>query len=419
MLTLQEFFGFAKIIKFLKRAFNVIFNKLGFGQSADIKLKYFRTIQESTLSEAPEKNKKDKGNNGLLAEYECCYVLAKSLKEVGLKVTTNISQLKKLRDEKVKFYGAGLTKTEIKRALAQGQAIADSMFSSIVNSGKDLIFTSYEFVAEEHSFDVQPTGAQTSKGSTEDMKIIVTKMKAKDVVEEIKVSLKAYKGSGTSQGSKSSTAALTRMFMGKDKVTVAEFEKHFGKKGKEFTKLLKDFKDVGKEFYLDTPGKKIVKQAKAKAKKQGKIFKSVANPMRKGELAAYYIDKRGTRATYPLAKTFVELYNKGYKDLKTDRQWKTFADGIMFATGFDGITVYNAIADKNGVVTEVVNSNTSSAYSKLYEAFRKGAKVVLKSRPNSSGITVEVHYNGEVLKSLSLSMMYGDGTIQFKMNSKK
>ncbi len=413
MLSLQEFMGFGKIIKFLKRSFELIFEKLGWGQSTEISLKYFR------LNEAAEKNKKDKGNNGLLAEYECCYVLANSLKEVGLKINTDISKLKSLRDEKVKFYGSGLSKTEIQRGLNQGKAIAESMFASITDNGKDLIFTSYEFIAEEHSFDVIPTGANTSKGSTEDMKIVVSKMKSKDVTEEIKISLKAYEGSGTSQGSKSSTAALSRMFMGKDKVSTAEFEKHFGKKGKEFTKLLTDFKDVGKEFYLDTPGKKIIKQAQEKRKKQGKKFTGVANKLRKGELAAYYMDRRGTRATYPLAKTFVELYNKGYKDLKSDSQWKIFADGIMFAAGFDGITVYNAIADKKGVVTEVVNSNTSSAYSKLYEAFRKGAKVVLKHKPNSSGITVEVHHGNEVLKSLSLSMMYGDGTIQFKMNSKK
>lgn len=413
-LNLQEFIGFGKIVKFLKRILSVIFRKLRWGQSANIELKYFRT-----LNEAAEKVKKDKGNNGLLAEYECCYQLAKQLKAVRLKVTTNISALKRLRDQKVKFYGAGLTKTEVNRALNQGAAIADSMFQSIVNNGQDLVFTSYDFVAEEHSFDVQPTGADTSKGSTEDMKIIVSKMNVRNAVEEIKISLKAYKSSGTSQGSKSSTAALARMFMGQEKVSVSEFEKHFGKKGKEFTKMLKDFKDVGKEFYLDKPGKKIISAAKAKRKRQGKKFTGVANPMRKGELAAYYIDKRGVRATYPLAKMFVDLYNKGYKDLKTDRQWKNFADGIMFATGFDGITVYNAIADKQGVVTEVVNSNTSSAYAKLYKAFRKGARVVLKHRPNSSGIDVEVHHKGEILKSLSLSMMYGDGTIQFKMNSKK
>ena len=131
--TLIEFITYDKIVKLIVGLLSRIFSSLKFGGVKSIDLSKIRMISEES--------KKDKGNNGLLAEYECSYVLANKLNSVGLKVNSDINGLKSLRDEKVKFYGAGLTTDEIKRAKNQGVAIAESIFESIVNNGQDFIFT--------------------------------------------------------------------------------------------------------------------------------------------------------------------------------------------------------------------------------------------------------------------------------------
>ena len=90
----------------------------------------------------------------------------------------------------------------------------------------------------------------------------------------------------------------------------------------------------------------------------------------------------------------------------------------------DSVVTYNAIAGSDGVVTEVVNSNTSDAYRKLYLAIMDGADVELstykmKERGGHKGIgiKVDVTYKRQKIKGLSMSM-WKDGTFQFKFDSK-
>ena len=86
----------------------------------------------------------------------------------------------------------------------------------------------------------------------------------------------------------------------------------------------------------------------------------------------------------------------------------------------DEVVTYNAIADDQGVVSEVVNSNTSDGYRKLYFAIMDGADVNLSSykmKNGGSGIKVTVTHKGKKINGLSLSM-WKDGTFQFKFDSK-
>ena len=86
--------------------------------------------------------------------------------------------------------------------------------------------------------------------------------------------------------------------------------------------------------------------------------------------------------------------------------------------GFDDVVTYNAIADKKGVVTEVVNSNVSSGYKKILNALKDDCDIILRHRKGTGSIDVDIVHGSDIIKSLSLTM-WKDGTIQFKFDSKK
>jgi hypothetical protein len=381
---------------------------LGFGDEQTINL------GEVGMTEATKTS--NKGGNGRIAEYACAYFLASALKQAGLRVDSDTAQLQQMSQAENAKHVNTMTPEQIQVAVDAGNAMGKSMYESIINKGVDLVFTDYEFLAEQHSFDVEPTGADQGKGSTDDMIIHIRKDGTDQVAHKILLSLKVSATSSSSQGSKSPIPALYKMF-GSGKGSKQDFVQLFGAKGQEFVDALEDYKNVAKKEWWNSPEGQKYRQDKIAGGSDPKTYTARTpggNQLRSQNYGDYYAAKTGQPSEHKLSKLFVELYNQGKINLNQG-SWKQFNEGFKQAIGFDEVITYKAICDKQGVAT-VVNSATSKAYQEMYRALNNKIDVVLTSRPNSSGIGVEVRYGTTVLKSLSCSM-WKDGTIQFKFNS--
>jgi hypothetical protein len=363
----------------------------------------------------------DKGANGRIAEYACAYFLAAALKQAGLKVSSDVNQLRTLAQQEQAKYAKSLTTQQIQVATDAGNAMGKSMYESIVTGGDDLVFVNYAFDPGQHTFDIEPTGAQQNKGSTDDLVIHLTKDGAEAVQHKILLSLKVSGSSANSQGSKGPLPLLWKLFVDPAAKTVkpADFVSHFGAKGQEFVDALEDFKRAGKEF-LDSPEgqdwarrKEADRLARGKDPKKAKV-KADTNFYRAKEVGDYYVKTRGHTPEHKLSELFVALYNQGSVNLNSGN-WKQFNEGFKQAIGFDEVITYKTICDQQGV-KEVVSSATSKAYKDMYRALNEKINVVLTARPGSSGIGVRVQYGNTVLESLTCSI-WKDGTIQFKFDS--
>lgn len=359
-----------------------------------------------------------KGSNGLIAEYVCARHLAEKLTEAKLPVKSDINNLRKLETDAVERLKKDMDAQTLQRAINQGVAIGDSMFQSIVNNSQDLIFTDYEFKADKHNFDIINVGAQTNSMGTADLKLVVGKEDAQEVYQEILVSLKAYSGSITSQGSKSSLASLNIMFGDGERAPNAEqMQAMFGDIGIEFMQAVKDFHEFGKDWIRnsDDPDAQAIRKKYADRNKPIPM----GNALRGKEVGKAYQDATGKNSAHNLAELYAKLFNENfYKVQKDKKAMARFKEGLMKTAGFDYIVTYNAIADQKGIVSEVVNSNISGGYKKIYDAFANNCDVKLTSKPGSATISVDIIHGSETIKSLSLNM-WKDGTIQFKFDSKK
>lgn len=405
MLTFEEYLEenwFSSVLEWISNAISNILRKLEFGGSREIELIPKSLFEESSY----------KGSNGLIAEYVCARVLAEKLTSVGLKVLTPISFLKSEEKKAIDRLRKEMTDVEFERSANQGKAIAESIFKSIIDNGKDLIFTSYEFKPKNHSYSIAPTGAQTNKGVSSDMTLTIHKKSTDEVMEEILISLKAYKSSTTSQGSKSSTASLSALFANK-KLTKDEFISFFGSKGKKFLEDLALFKDAGEKYLKSAKGKKLANYLKSK----GRSVAASGNVLRNKELGDNFKEKFGYKQEHKLAGEFVKLFDSGMQRLTSNNK-DSFIEAFKKLAGFDDVVTYNAIADKKGVVTEVVNSNVSSGYKKILNALKDDCDIILRHRKGTGSIDVDIVHGSDIIKSLSLTM-WKDGTIQFKFDSKK
>jgi hypothetical protein len=408
----------SNIKSFLSGLISKVVSILKFGQTKRISLNV-------VVSEAV---KKTKGGNGFVAEYVTAYHLATKLERVGLTVKGSIPQMKRIMESKVKqFSDTGLTTTEIQRAINQGEAIAESMFDSIVNNGKDLVFVEYDFDYTEHEYEINTTGADTGKVTADDIELVVRKQSNSEAEKRILVSLKAYKSSTTSLGSNASVASLHKMFTGvktrRNTQTDAEFIKFFGPLGKQMLDAMEDYNTEASNFMKgkSKSAKDLRAYWDAKGKKPSKKTGLYPNNLRAQEVGDNYTKKRGYKQEHKLAQLFVKLFNKGKTKVAKSGQEKMFRQGIMDILGVnDSVVTYNAIADDQGVVSEVVNSNTSDGYRKLYFAILNGAEVNLSSykmKNGGTGIKVNVTYKGKKINGLTLAM-WKDGTFQFKFDSK-
>ena len=353
--------------------------------------------------------RKDKGNNGLLAEYVCAHTFAEMMSiQTSLMMITDIFALKQLRDEKVDYYSEGLTDIEKTRAINQGNASAEKMFNSFAyNNGKNFVFTDYEFISKEHSFDIKTVGHDTSREGSEDL-ILEIQNRYDSSVFEIPLSLKVSAKTQVSNGSKSSTKHIKTCF--------GEIDGY-----EDFENLRKLFMKDAKELYYSVVGKKWMKKYGEKKGKSCTKISHISNPYRKEIVGNYFYEKRGYYTRHKLAEIYVKMYNKGLEETLywDDSTWEMYNKEMIAATSFDDVITVAAIAKKDSpVVREVIVSSKSPGYAKVYKAFLNNRSYFKLEYTGSGSIKVQMVDGDTIVKSFTLDM-WMDGTFQYKFDSKK
>ena len=352
-----------------------------------------------------------KGANGLIAEYECAMHLHALLSDTA-HCTPSWDELKFLRDQEIGKFTKELTEGQINRAKAQGQALAEYLATNIRAIPADLGLPRDFSFGNSSCVEIRPTGHDTSKGNSSDLQVT---FHAPGKRFDLPVSLKAYNGTISSLGSKSAKTSLARMFLGKPDVAEKDFTAYFGGPAREFLDKLRRFKAVSKEFYNHSDeGRRLVEEYRARKKDPEA---QVNNPLRRKELGDYFFKVEGYRSEHEFARLYVAMFDVGFKKVKDTSNWIPFIGGVKFVLGIEnGILTLNAVAGDDGKVTRVINSHTSETHGMLRKVLVPGCDFVLKHKPQSSIVGVEIIHGTIRFTALNLAV-WKDATIQFKIDS--
>lgn len=352
-----------------------------------------------------------KGANGLIAEYECAMHLHSLLSDTAY-CTPSRDELKFLRDQEIGKFTKELSAAQLDRAKAQGQALAAHLAENIRSTPANLGLAPDFTFGSSTCVEIRPTGHETSKGNSSDLQLTFHSS-GKRI--DLPVSLKAYSGTTSSLGSKSAQASLTRMFLGQPDVTDQAFVGYFGEAASEFLNKLQRFKAVSKEFYNHSEeGRMLVEQYRARKKDPDA---QVNNPLRRKELGDYFFKQEGYRSEHEFARLYVAMFDVGFKKVKETANWNPFIDGVKFVLGIENaILTLNAVAGDDGKVTRVINSHTSETHGTLRKALVPGCDFILKHKPGSSIVGVEIVHGSVRFTALNLAV-WKDATIQFKIDS--
>lgn len=352
-----------------------------------------------------------KGANGIIAEYQCAFALQELLAAKGVRLRSSSAELRRLVSAKNAQFASELSSDHLKRAARQGDALARHICGCLEHRPASLMLPG-GFDYRRHEYEVIPTGHLTMKDDSGDILLKLFARGSADPVFECPISLKAYRGTTTSQGSKGGKAALTRLFLGKEKATEAEFLAAFGEDGKRFVDHLARFKQVAKKFYADSAeGKAFVAAYEARKGKGAKVN----NPLRRKELGDYFEKVIGEPSEHVLARLYVSMFNAGFEKMKRGGDMVGFSEAMRFVLGFDqGVVTLNAVCLDDGPVS-VENSEESGLHGRLRRILGSLRDVRFVNKPKSSTITVDFMSAADTL-SLNLAI-WKDGTIQFKMDS--
>ena len=349
-----------------------------------------------------------RGANGLVAEYVCSASLNALLSATGLDCRASQFELEAARDAAVARVADDLTPDQLARARAQGEALAQYIGSSLLDAPSQLGLLLESEEIQQSPIIITPVGSQTNSGSSAD--VVLTFGDGPDATE-LPISLKAYRGTVSSLGSKGSRASLARVFFGTNKISDEQFFSYFGGPAIEFDTLLKDFKDLAKEFYSTREGIAFIDRYEER-----KGTRKVNNPLRRKEVGDYFLQQRGFKSEHRFAELYVDMFTVGTERLDSRDQWRQFIEGMQFVLGMDrDILTLNAIANDEGEVLYVSNSIESGAYAQVRDVLVPGCSFSLIHKPGSSIITVEVAYGSLKVQCLHLAM-WKDATIQFKLD---
>lgn len=350
-----------------------------------------------------------KGANGIIAEYRAAHVLAENLSRSGVRISANLDHLRLLVSEAIARVANELSESQIARALNQGTSLGDYLAWALLEAPQTLGVVVDREVLSDCEVDVIPVGRATNSRDPRDLTV---KIKSVDFLIDLPVSLKAYASDSTSLGSKSGRSALSRLFIGEEKVTDARFIEVFGDDGSNYLRLLYDFKKVAKEFYTSSVSKQFLDEYEAR-----KGHRKVNNPLRRKEVGQFFEKKFGFVIEHHLAELFAKMHNYGTATLVGQiRSHFEFLEELKFILGNPQMLVLDAKCGNDGQVREVVNSLTNSVYMKLNQTLREGVSLTLQSKVLSSDIKVELSREGVYFTGLSLAI-WKDGTIQYKLNS--
>lgn len=178
---------------------------------------------------------------------------------------------------------------------------------------------------------------------------------------------------------------------------------------------LERFKEVSKEFYgKSEEGRVFIEQYRIR---KGDPKAKVNNPLRRKELGDYFFKVEGYWSEHEFARLYVDMFHHGFTHIKRISNWDVFIGGVKFVLGVENdILTLNAVAGEDGVVTSIINSHTSGTHGVLRQVLVPGCEFILKHKPGSSIIGVEVNHGSAKFTSLNLAI-WKDATIQFKIDS--
>jgi hypothetical protein len=351
-----------------------------------------------------------RGANGLVAEHECARELNQLLTAAGITCLTPQQDLEHVKAAAVARVASELSPQQLQRGINQGAALGRFIAKALSDDPAALALTLPGPLAE---LDVGVTHVGYLTNARDSADIALTFVQDGAEVAFLPISLKAYRGTLSSLGSKSARASLTRVFLSKEKVADAAFVSYFGDPGARFLASLADFKAVAEYFYRSAPeGKEFLDAYEAR-----KGTRRVDNKLRRKELGYYYSAQRGFKSEHVFAEQYVEMFSSGISRIDSEQAWDQFLVGMRFVLGMDqDVTTLNALARDDGRVYRIVNSVVDGAYADVRRVLVSGCTFLLTHRPGSGNIGVEVAHDGLQVKCLQLAI-WKDATIQFKLDT--
>lgn len=353
-----------------------------------------------------------RGAGGLIAEYRCAAALQEALEQSGYIMDSSLSWLERKLAMTIPRVGNELSPTLRGHALAQGDALAAYIAQCITAEPARLGLVLSVADIRRGRISINTVGNATNSGTSADLLIEIT---LDGAVVQLPISLKAYRGSTSSLGSKGARASLGRLFMGKAKVSDEELTQHFGAPADHFSHLLADFKMAAREFYNSPDGRAFVTDYQ---KRKGDPYARVNNPLRRKEVGDYFIVSRGFRPEHRFAELYADMFSIGMSRVQHDggyEEWVAFLEGLRFLIGMDqDVVTLTASGQADNVIT-VSNSLDEGPYADLRAVLIRGCDVQLQVRPASSVLGVSVTYASITVEALSLTI-WKDATIQFKLD---
>lgn len=353
-----------------------------------------------------------RGANGLVAEHVCVLELNRHIIAAGVESGADLDELSLTLSRAEKRVADDLTPEQLLRARNQGTAIAEYISHALFNAPDRLGLRSDAADLRNGSVTADAVGNLTNSGTSADI-VIWIRLPGQSESTPLLISLKAYRGTVSSLGSKGARASLTRVFLGVPKVSDDKFQAYFGIAAVEFDRVLTAFKAAAKDFYESSDGIAFVD-----AYEDRKKTRKVNNPLRRKEVGDYFAAVHGFKSEHRFAELYAEMFTIGRQNVKSPEDWARFLEGMRFLLGMDSdILTLNAIASDDGNVKQIVNSLESDAYADIRKVLVPGCHFILTSRPNSSGISVRVQHGELEARCLTLAM-WKDATIQFKLDTR-
>lgn len=395
-------------------------DKLKFNEKLSLKLTSGGDLKEKQVS--------DKGDYGLIMEHYTMYELLKQLKEKGFEIKRQPEVLIPTIEEKLKaIRDKGGDERQIHLQQRKAVKVADQIIKDIVESD-DAAFLEFDVAFQD-----------SVAGGSADVRLLVRKESAKEVFEEIRISLKSYAGKGSSQGSKTLTKRFAVLFADiEGNLNDANWEKlkntAKSKEVKDAVQELKEFFDIAKiagqaSRYNNDLYKKFLDSDIFRAitndrdiEKLSKRTKGLGNHARNAAWAEF-LEKEMNLNRKELNRRYVTVFNALVADRLEDQSFvEKLRKEVLYLAGIDEVLIYNAINTKNKKTGEddiaVKSYNSSPGFKKLVEAAKKLTRVEFEESPGvGTSFIIKMFLDKEEIFRYNCYCMYIDGTVQVKADS--
>lgn len=354
-----------------------------------------------------------KGAVGLIAEYQCALSLHDALRRDGYTLRGDRCGLWTDLQEAIPRVGGELSDELQEHAVTQGVALASYLHECIAGNPQRLGLILSRDDVKRSAIDVATVGRSTNSGSSADLGV---SFKLDGTNVHLPISLKAYRTTVSSLGSKGARASLGRVFLNQPKLDDDGLVAAFGHDARCFVALLADFKIASREFYASNDGAAFVEAYRIR--KRDPLAK-VNNPLRRKEVGDYFIATRGFRPEHKFAELYASMFATGMERLieaGTTEEWVLFLEQMQFLIGMEADVLTLTASGPVGGDIQVLNSLDDGAYADIRRVLVRGCSVEIDGHADSSVLTVAVSYDAVTVRCLSLTI-WKDATIQFKIDS--